>query len=52
MPYRSDVTTKARIAFVDRGGKSHLLWVRGVENPDQAGVVLELWCEEHVPEAP
>lgn len=39
--YHSGVTTKTRITFGSR-----LLYVRGIQNPEELNVALELACEE------
>jgi head-tail adaptor len=46
--YRRDLTTKVRLAFVDKSGRQRLLWVRGMENLDEANVTVRLSCEEQL----
>lgn len=49
IPFHPDVTTKTRLSWQDRAGRSHTANVTGVQNPDQQCVELVLICVELVP---
>lgn len=47
IPYRPDITTTARLTWIDLAGRAHLANVTGV-TPDERSTELELVCVEIV----
>jgi hypothetical protein len=48
VPFHAGVTTKTRLTWLDRAGRSHAANVTGVNNPDQRCVDLVLVAVEVV----
>lgn len=49
MPFRADVSLETRIQFVDYAGRTRILWVRGLQDPQQRSELLVVWCDESNP---